>query len=156
MKQKIALVESYLLLFLGVGMIAIMFINSLGRYTINSSFMWAEEVIRILFVWAMFVAITDLFIREGHIGFDVVAKLNRITRVCYEVITNVVLIIFGGNLVYFGMQIVNTIGNVPLPATKLPNYIFFLPGVIAGVVWVGIGIVEILRIPNKMKGAAKQ
>ena len=53
---------------LGLAMTLIMFINALGRYILGDTFLWAEEVIRLLFAWAMFIGITDLFISGGHIG----------------------------------------------------------------------------------------
>ncbi len=137
-------IERLILMVIGICMTLIMFVNALGRYTVNSTFLWAEEVIRILFVWGMFIAITELFIQDGHIGFDVVKKMNGFTMKMCKMITGIVLVALGGNLVFFGMRIVSTIGKVPLPATKLPNAIFFYPGIIAGGVWVIIGFAKII------------
>ena len=58
-----------ILVVLGVSATVIMFANAVGRYVFNTSFVWAEELIRILFVWGMFIAITDSFINNEHIGF---------------------------------------------------------------------------------------
>lgn len=146
MIKLIRKVEGIVLTVLGCAMTIIMFVNASGRYLAGQTFLWAEETIRICFVWAMFIAITDLFISHGHIGFDVVANKNKITKMISILVTNLVLIGLGGNLVFFGLKIVGTVGQVPLAATKLPNAIFSFPGILAGAVWVLIGIKDIAQL----------
>ena len=145
MKEKLLKIESLILLLLGLGMTLIMFVNATGRYTLGNTFLWAEEVIRILFVWGMFIAITELFINDGHIGFCVIKNKNKYTLATSNLIKNIVLIALGINLVWFGVQIIQTIGKVPLPATKLPNSIFFYPGIISGGVWTIIGTYKLIE-----------
>ena len=118
MAEKVRKIERAVLVILGVGMTVIMFINACGRYLLGSTLLWAEETVRICFVWAMFIAITDLFVTGEHIGFDVIAMKNRLTKIIACVGTNLVLIFLGVNLVFFGMEIIHTTGRVPLPATK--------------------------------------
>jgi TRAP-type C4-dicarboxylate transport system permease small subunit len=51
-------------------MIAVVALQVLLRYGFNSSIDWSEEISRLLFVWAMFLAI-PLGIREGaHVGIE--------------------------------------------------------------------------------------
>ena len=51
-------------------MIAIVTLQVVLRYGFNSSIDWSEEISRLLFVWAMFLAI-PLGIREGaHVGIE--------------------------------------------------------------------------------------
>ena len=51
-------------------MIAVVTLQVLLRYGFNSSIDWSEEISRLLFVWAMFLAI-PLGIREGaHVGIE--------------------------------------------------------------------------------------
>lgn len=152
MAEKVRKVERAVLVILGVGMTVIMFINACGRYLLGSTLLWAEETVRICFVWAMFIAITDLFVTGEHIGFDVIAMKNKLTRIIACVGTNLVLIFLGVNLVFFGMEIIHTTGKVPLPATKLPGMVFHIPGMIAGAVWIGIGLWEIIRMIKKKGG----
>lgn len=145
MKDKIKKIENIVLMLLGLGMTAVMFANALSRYVLGSTFVWAEEVIRMLFVWAMFIVITDLFVEGGNIGFDVFANKNAVTKMICEIVTNIVLIIIGGSLFIHGGGIVQVIGKIPLAATKLPGAVFYIPGVIAGGVWVLIGAYKIVR-----------
>lgn len=56
------------IVFASAGMIGIVTLQVLLRYGFNTSIDWSEEVSRLLFVWAMFLAI-PLGIREGaHVG----------------------------------------------------------------------------------------
>lgn len=148
-------IESAILMVLGVGMTAIMFVNACGRYTLGSTLLWAEEMVRICFVWAMFIAITDLFDVSGHIGFDVVANKNKITKAVSEIVTNLVLIFLGANLIYFGIKIIYMTGSVPLPATKFPGTVFYIPGVLSGVAWIVIGIRKLLELRKQENGEVK-
>lgn len=90
MAEKVRKIERAVLVILGVGMTVIMFINACGRYLLGSTLLWAEETVRICFVWAMFIAITDLFVTGEHIGFDVIAMKNRLTKIIACVGTNLV------------------------------------------------------------------
>lgn len=134
---------------LGLSMTMIMFVNALGRYILGDTFLWAEEVIRLLFAWAMFIGITDLFITGGHIGFDVISNRNRTTKKVCSAIAYTVLVIIGWNLMVYGAGIISVIGKIPLPATKLPGAMFYIPGVIAGAVWILIGLYGIVKMFRK-------
>lgn len=127
-------------------MTLIMFINGVSRYALGTTFIWAEEVIRLLFVWAMFIGITDLFTSGGHIGFDAIINKNSMTRKVCGILSNLVLIFIGEQLAVHGYGIISVIGKIPLAATKLPNLSFQLPGVLAGVAWIIIGIWNIVKI----------
>lgn len=135
--------ESICFVIIGTIMTIVMFINACGRYVFGSTFLWAEETVRICFVWAMFIAISELFLYGGHIGFDVVSSKNKWTGAFAKIVTNIVLIILGINLVYFGKEIIEQVGNVPLASTKLPNMVFQIPGILAGISWIIIGISEL-------------
>ena len=130
-------------------MTLIMFINALGRYILGDTFLGAEEVIRLLFAWAMFIGITDLFISGGHIGFDVIANKNAVTKKICAIVAYIVLMIIGWNLMVYGWGIISVIGKIPLPATKLPGAMFYIPGVLAGAAWIAIGIWGIVKTFHK-------
>ena len=67
-------IEIAVLTVLGVAATLLMFGNSIMRYIFGTSLVWAEEVIRLMFVWSMFIAVTTAFFRNEHIGFDNLAK----------------------------------------------------------------------------------
>lgn len=155
MTKIILKVERICLMMLGLIMSLVMFVNACSRYFLSKTFLWAEETVRICFVWAIFIAISELFAYGGHIGFDVFSGKNRWTKKISKIVTDVVLIVLGFNLIFFGRAIVSQVGMVPLASTKLPNMIFHIPGMIAGCVWMLIGIADLIRVLTN-KGAEKE
>jgi TRAP-type C4-dicarboxylate transport system permease small subunit len=131
---------------LGVVMTLLMFSNSVMRYVFGTSIVWSEEIIRMLFVLAMFIAITGGFIRNEHIGFDSLAKIPGAFNVAYRVVAGLCLIVVGGMLAFYGGRFTLMTGDVPLPATNLSTSLFMWPGVIAGGVWVAIGAWQLAAV----------
>ncbi|MCI8585045.1 MAG: hypothetical protein HFI92_03940 [Lachnospiraceae bacterium] len=41
---------------------------------------------------------------------------------------------------------------VPLASTKLPNMVFHIPGMIAGCVWMVIGVLDLIRVLTNKEG----
>ena len=139
-------IEMAVYLVLGVAMTLLMFSNAVMRYVFDSSIVWSEEVIRVFFVLAMFIAITAGFVRNEHIGFDSLAKRPGVFNFVFKVVTGLSLVIVGGLLAYEGGKFTLMTGDVPLPATNMPTSLFMWPGVIAGGVWVIIGLVKVATI----------
>ena len=149
-------IEIGTLVALGLAMTLIMFTNASLRYLFSTSLVWSEEVIRILFVWAMFIAITGGFIRNAHIGFDNFAdfgaKAALINRFGYAATLSIV----GGVLAWFGYVYVGYTGDVPLAATNLPTGLLMWPGVIAGGIWAAIGAVRLIGLFRDLAQPAKE
>jgi TRAP-type C4-dicarboxylate transport system permease small subunit len=143
MKKRFDLIgkaEVSVLIIFGISMTLIMFSNAVARYVFDSSFTWAEEVVRILFVWSMFIAITTGFIRNQHIGFTTLAEKNPHLKFVSTLLYKVVLAVVGGVVAWYGYQYNTMIGDVPLAGTNWPTALFLIPGIGAGVVWAGVGI----------------
>lgn len=147
--------EQICLMALGLIMSLVMFGNACSRYFFSKTFLWAEETVRVCFVWAMFIAISELFIYGGHIGFDVFSGKNHVTQMISKVVTDFVLIVLGFNFVFFGKAIIAQVGFVPLASTKLPNMIFHIPGILAGVAWMVIGLLDLVKMIRE-KGIQKE
>jgi TRAP-type C4-dicarboxylate transport system permease small subunit len=146
-------IEIYTLIFLGVGSTVIMFINAVCRYCLSTTFVWAEEIIRIMFVWSMFVAISDSFIHNEHIGFKNLADLNGVTRFVSGLIYNASLVLVGALLAWYGWKYDRMTGSVPLSGTNLPTSLFMWPGIGAGIVWTVTGIVHLIKIFSGLSNA---
>ncbi|MDR0577416.1 MAG: TRAP transporter small permease subunit [Candidatus Accumulibacter sp.] len=131
---------------LGVAMTLLMFGNSVMRYVFGSSIVWSEEIIRLFFVLAMFIAITGGFIRNEHIGFDSLSRIPGAFNTIHRVATGLCLIVVGGMLAFYGGRFTLMTGDVPLPATNLSTSLFMWPGVVAGAVWVAIGAWHLVTI----------
>lgn len=140
---------------LGVAITVLMFANAVLRYLFGLSIVWSEEAIRIMFVWAMFIAITGGFLRNQHIGFESIALINRGTKLTFELASGVCLLVVGAVLCWQGLQYTLLTGDVGLPATDIATSILLWPGVIAGAVWTVIGAWRLIALVSALaKGQA--
>jgi TRAP-type C4-dicarboxylate transport system permease small subunit len=146
-KSLLHKLELGVLTVMGVGATLIMFFNAVLRYAFDSSLMWSEEAIRILFVASMFLAITMSFARDEHVGFDALVKSTRLGRLVRNLGCAISLIVVGSITAYYGYTYNAFVGGTPLPGTDLPTGVFLVPGVVAGVVWALIGIVRLVLCP---------
>lgn len=137
-------IEIAILLICGLSATIIMFGNAVGRYVFGTSFSWAEEVVRILFVWSMFLAITTGFIRNQHIGFQSLIEKHPIIQFLSTLIYGVIPVFVGFVITVYGYRYNVMIGSVPLAGTNWPTSLFLLPGIFSGVAWMGIGVYTLL------------
>ncbi|MDR0441482.1 MAG: TRAP transporter small permease [Candidatus Accumulibacter sp.] len=138
---------------LGVAMTLLMFSNAVLRYAFGHSIVWSEEIIRLLFVLAMFIAITGGFIRNEHIGFDTIARIPGACNWIHRLATALGLMAVGGLLAFYGGRFTMMTGDVPLPASNLPTHLFMWPGVAAGAVWVLIGAWRLIGLFARKEAA---
>jgi TRAP-type C4-dicarboxylate transport system permease small subunit len=139
-------IELAVLTALGLAATLIMFGNAVLRYLLGSSLIWAEEVIRIVFVWAMFVAITGAFFRNEHIGFDNLIKKGGVPQLVHRVVYALCLLGVGAILAFEGYRYNAMTGDVPLAATDLPTALFMWPGIASGAVWAVLGLYRLARL----------
>jgi TRAP-type transport system small permease protein len=137
---------------LGLAATAIMFANAALRYLAGGSLIWAEEVIRILFVWAMFIAITAAFFRNEHIGFDNLVKTSRWLTLVHRAIYALCLSGVGAILAFYGFRYNAMTGAVGLPATDLPSALLMWPGILSGAVWALLGLWRLSRLVPEALG----
>ncbi|HWR12235.1 MAG TPA: TRAP transporter small permease subunit [Rectinemataceae bacterium] len=145
-------VERGVLTVLGTVATLIMFFNAASRYLFKTTFVWAEESIRILFVWTMFIAVTTAFSRNEHIGFDGIAKKKGAPNLIYRIAYALSLIAVGAILCIYGFKYNTFTGGVPLTGTGLPTAVLMWPGILAGAAWTVLGILKLVKIFTGAKG----
>lgn len=68
-------VAAHAIIAIMAGMVVVVSLQVFLRYAFNTSIDWADDIGRLLFVWAIFLTI-PLGIREGiHIGIELIVKL---------------------------------------------------------------------------------
>lgn len=144
LKTLVKRLEVLVLGLLGISMTLVMIGNVVLRYVFDSSIIWAEEYVRICFVWAMFIAVTASFVRREHIGFDAFMQRFGLVRI-QEILYGFVLAAIGTIMAYYGWIYNGYTGSVTLPGTNFPTSVLLLPGILAGVIWTVIGLVKIGR-----------
>ncbi len=146
LKKNIQFAEKAVLLVLGLAATLLMCANAVGRYVFSTTIVWAEEGIRVMFVWGMFIAISHAFITNEHIGFTTVADRTRWTRITSAVITNLVLAITGLALCVLGAQYSLMTGAIRLAGSNLPTAVLQIPGILAGGFWFLLAVYRLVRL----------
>lgn len=74
-------VQTYVCALLFMIIIAIGAANVFGRYVLNNSLTWAEEAMRFLCIWLVFIG-SSLTIRiDGHVSIDILQSILKNTKV---------------------------------------------------------------------------
>jgi TRAP-type C4-dicarboxylate transport system permease small subunit len=97
------------------------------RYLLKSPLFWAEEMMRIFFIWVIYLGISVCFYEKSHIVVSFVysrfpAKVQRYLMVSIELLTIIFLIL----MVFLGVKIIWFVGIQKLPATGIPVYLLYL------------------------------
>ncbi|MCC8189042.1 MAG: TRAP transporter small permease [Planctomycetes bacterium] len=78
-------------------LIGLMFVSIIFRYLVRSPFMWAEEVIGLLFLWAIMLGAVSAQKVNGHLSVDLLVK--KFPPTLRSVTTIVIKLVFAGVLV---------------------------------------------------------
>lgn len=98
-------------------LLAIMVLQIVFRYGLNSSLIWAEEICRYLLIWVSFLAAFAAFER-GEIAAMTMLRdfLPRKGGLVVALICNLLSLVLLCVLVYFGMRYAQLVGSQPIPA----------------------------------------
>ncbi|SDN71201.1 TRAP transporter small permease [Bacillus sp. OK048] len=125
-----------------VGMCILIFSNVVSRYIFSSSITWANELSRFFFVWLIFFGAIGAFIKNEHMGVDMLVKRfsKKVKKTLY-IITNLIILILLYNILDGSIKITQLSLDSPAPATEIP--LAFMDGM--GIV-VSIGMAIIIFI----------
>lgn len=56
------------------GMVVIVFSNVIARYFLNAALAWSDEVSRFMFIWLVFVGAVVAYMKNDHLGLDILIK----------------------------------------------------------------------------------
>ncbi len=76
-------------------MVLVVFVNTVLRYCFNSGIIQAEELVRYLFVWAIYLAVISVYYDHNHIAVTTVTdRLSPFMKLVFTLITSL-LALFG-------------------------------------------------------------
>lgn len=84
------------------------FVQVIFRYVLNNSLSWSEELMRYLFIWMFFLAMSESTRTGAHLGLDIVPDLcrkNPTANLVLQTLIDVLCILFQVFLIYFGFKI---------------------------------------------------
>ena len=95
------------------------FVQVIRRYVFGSSFVWIEEISRVLLVWLVCLGMTLVARGEGHLSLDYfVEKLPKRLKLPVAVASGALIVIFCGVMTIWGWKITART-QFHLPATSL-------------------------------------
>ncbi len=80
------------------GMVVVVFGNVIFRYFLNAALAWSEEVSRFMLIWLAFLGAVIAYLRNEHLGIDIMLKVlpplsARILAIVADVLVFGVLVI---------------------------------------------------------------
>lgn len=116
-----------------------------GRFVLNDTPAWAEQVAMLLLGWVILGA-AAAGVREGtHMGFDVLKDLlPRPVARLFAIASDLVITGFGLGMAWFGTELAAGVWDATLPTTGLPGGVEYLPIVLGGVLILGFGMERLL------------
>lgn len=116
-----------------VAMVVIVGWSVFGRFVLNDTPAWAEQVAMLLLGWVILGA-AAAGVREGtHMGFDTLRGVMPapLARLC-ELLSDLVIAGFGLGMAWFGGELAAGVWDATLPTTGLPSGVEYMPIVLGG------------------------
>ncbi len=113
-------IEDACLVLMFAAMVGIIFVQVIMRYVFNDSLTWSEELGKFLFVWLSWIGISIGHRRREHIRITLlVDKLPPKLGVFMEALTEVILIVICGTVMYYGVIMLKIQIPVPYAGIKI-------------------------------------
>lgn len=107
----------------------LLFVNVLMRYVFLMPIYWAEEFVRYLMVWMIFIGASQVAVGGGHVSVDIVPRLlSKRANEFLAFFVNIVAILFCLVLSYYSLGQalrVKAAGQIS-PAMEMPMWIVYL------------------------------
>lgn len=116
-----------------IAMTLIVFVQVVCRYVFNFSIRWSEEVPLILMVWFGFISMAIGVKKRLHISIELFYSLfpKPVQKVIVKV-DDLLVMIFGLCMVFYGYKLAMFTMSSTLPATKLPTGWLYMAIPVAG------------------------
>ena len=97
------------------------------RYIFKQGFPWTQEVATLMLVWFSLIGMGIGVLEKIHISIEMfTSKLPEKAIRVLEGIDHILIAVFGGAMVYYGLLIMNMTKMSTLPATKLPSSVLYV------------------------------
>jgi TRAP-type C4-dicarboxylate transport system permease small subunit len=127
--------------------VAIVFYQVFGRYVLNSSPTWTENLALVLILYVTLIGAAVGVRDAGHIGMDsLLVMLPDHLREKIELVIHVLVAIFGVAMVYNGWILGASVGTVHIPNLGLPEVVRYVPLVASGILIVSFSIEHIIAL----------
>ncbi len=118
-----------------------------SRKVLNQSIRWSEEVALLLMVWMAFISLAIGIEKKLHIAiglfFD---RFPRKVQYIIEKATNILIMVFGLVLFYYGIKLMQFTSSSTLPATKWPAATLYAMIPVSGIFIAYFSIIELFNL----------
>lgn len=118
-----------------VAMVLVVFANVIGRYYLDTSLAWSEEVSRFMLVWLVFLGAVLAYEKDEHLGLDILVKrLPRKFEALVGIFTDLMVTFAIGLIVYGGYQM--AVDSWDWESTTVPiplGYVYVIVPVCGGI-----------------------
>lgn len=134
--------------------VLIAFISVIFRYVFNNSLYWSEEIVRYIFIWMFFIAMGESTRTGSHVALDLVpSKLSGTTRKVWDIVIEVLSLVFVIILVCYGGKLALINMNQFSPALRIPYGWIYMALPFGGAL---MGVFNIIRIVNMIRGKSEE
>lgn len=133
--------------------VAIVFYQVFGRYVLNSSPTWTENLALVLILYVTLIGAAVGVRDAGHIGMDsLLVMLPDNVREKIEIVIHVLVAVFGIAMVYNGWILGASVGTVKIPNLGLPEVVRYVPLIASGLLIVSFSIEHIMALLRGEEG----
>ena len=112
----------------------IVFIDVILRYIFKQGFSWTQEVATLMLVWFSLIGMAIGVLEKIHIGIEMfTARLPKKAISVLESVNHILIAVFGGAMIYYGLTIMNMTKLSTMPATKMPSAVLYIILPLSGV-----------------------
>lgn len=150
-------IEKIIIMILFTLMTCIMFFSVVSRYCFNFMFSWAEQVTRIMFVWATFAGISLAALKGAHMRVSAISILigEKNSKYVYW-FGNIVAALFGFVISFYMFRCTMNAVTNKQTFTAVPGLnvgVMYVAGVIG---MIGFGIRNIQALVGEMKASREK
>lgn len=118
--------EWFAIICMGV-LTVIVFVDVILRYVFKQGFPWTQEIATLMLVWFSLIGMAIGVLERIHISIEMfTARLPEKVIGLLESFNHILIAIFGGMMVYYGIVIMNMTKLSTMPATKLPSAVLYV------------------------------
>ena len=132
--SRLARLGMYVCVFGLFAIVAVVAWQVFGRYVMNSSPTWAENLALVLILYVTLIGAAVGVRDAGHIGMDSILVLApELWRNRIELLIHVLVATFGGFMAWNGYVLGESVAGYKLPNIQLSEAVRYVPLVISGV-----------------------
>lgn len=129
--------------------VAIVGYQVFGRYVLNQSPTWAENLALVLILYVTLIGAAVGVRDAGHVGMEsLLVLLPERWRIRFEVVIHVLVGIFGGAMIYNGWILGESVAGYKLANLGLSEAVRYAPLVISGALIILFSIEHIIALRN--------